>query len=367
MKILMTGVTGFIGSALALHFLFANKEVIALYREDTEGLRTKKAIQFACEGFSFDQSEIPWDNLTVVNFDFNNPETLTDILDLSSIDLVWHIAAELSYSKRDFKNSFNFNHHLTGKLYQIFSDNCSQCRRFYYMSTSYTGDYHSKMVYEQLHIYPEHDNVYQASKWAAEMALSRLVEFNSLPVTIFRPSIVVGHDKTGWHGNSEIGLYRVAYGFYYLQKQGINSISIDVDPESPQNIIPVNYVVDYAMKLSKRNDSHKNFEIFHAAGKNSVRMGDGIAVSAELLNMEINIGLPENEIDKMFNKEMKTYHFFLKNHWQFSVMKLENELGDDFKPFYICHDVLKMFIEKYYFKKNEIEKNEISNEVTHYD
>ncbi|UUZ48690.1 SDR family oxidoreductase [Massilia sp. B-10] len=79
--------------------------------------------------------------------------------------------------------------------------------RFYYVSTAYVAGMQGGAVTEQLHVRPRLINPYQLSKWGAEQALHLLHMKSQVPLTIFRPSVVTGHRRSGWTVRNGFGIY----------------------------------------------------------------------------------------------------------------------------------------------------------------
>lgn len=119
-------------------------------------------------------------------------------------------------------------------------------RRYNYVSTCYVAGRRQGHILEtEL----EHDagfrNHYEASKYAAEVEVERLKA--DLPLTIFRPAVVVGDSKTG-----ETAKYD---GIYYLIRYLLRAPSllrlVNVgNPNVRLNLVPVDFVVDGMAALS---------------------------------------------------------------------------------------------------------------------
>ncbi|MGI9319693.1 MAG: SDR family oxidoreductase [bacterium] len=78
-------------------------------------------------------------------------------------------------------------------------------------------------------------NTYEQTKNEAEKLLQRLMD--RFPLTIFRPSIVVGHSRTGKAGNFNTVYWSIRS---YLGGQ----TKIYANPNTPLDLVPVDYVVD---------------------------------------------------------------------------------------------------------------------------
>ena len=123
-------------------------------------------------------------------------------------------------------------------------------KRFFYFSTAYVAgslqQYHSPE--DALPQNPAHANFYEASKYQSETRVRQAMA-EGLPVTIVRPSIVVGHSKTG-----EVSEFNVIYPFIRLFAHGVIR-KLPTRPENAFNIVPIDFVVDAFMAIARRSDT----------------------------------------------------------------------------------------------------------------
>jgi acyl-coenzyme A synthetase/AMP-(fatty) acid ligase/nucleoside-diphosphate-sugar epimerase len=133
------------------------------------------------------------------------------IIQLEALELhVWHLAASVSFFKAD-----------KVQIYAINFDGARNFARlavalgvaaFNYISTAYVSGRRSGLILEQMEDeVPEFNNPYESSKFYAEREICNLLMKNAVPLRIFRPSIIVGHSRTGC-SSSETGIYGYAMG-----------------------------------------------------------------------------------------------------------------------------------------------------------
>lgn len=120
-------------------------------------------------------------------------------------------------------------------------------RRYNYVSTCYVA---GKRAGEILETELEHDagfrNFYEETKYLAELETEQLKA--DFPVTIFRPSVVVGDSKTGETAKYD-GIY---YLILYLKKFPSVFRLLNVgNPAVKLNLVPVDFVVEGIAALSK--------------------------------------------------------------------------------------------------------------------
>ncbi|NRA66867.1 MAG: SDR family oxidoreductase [Pseudobacteriovorax sp.] len=341
--VLVTGVTGFVGSALAAGFIKNGIKVVAISRNDNSGWRTLKAIEEAVAQTQNDFSRDIGQMLEVISIEYEKIEDLSKNPLLDEIDEVWHSAAEMTYSKRKLNRSFAQNLEKTSRLYKIMARS-KKCKRFYYISTAYTGGIDDQMATEELHVSPILTNSYQASKWAAEMSLAQCNERWKLPVTIFRPSIVVGDEFTGWRGKSSFGFYVFVENLMNIRELGVDQVQIDLDPNALVNLIPVNRVVDYAIKLSQSDSIRDSFEVVHASsGKpfTVVKLAERIEV---ITGLKIFFGKPITKLDRMLANGVKQNKYFAGRSWHFNQCTMKKVLKRDYEDFKMDATILDIII-----------------------
>ena len=85
-------------------------------------------------------------------------------------------------------------------------------------------------------------NAYEQSKNEAEQLLQPFLQ--AFPLTIFRPSIIIGHSETGKAGNFNTVYWAIRN---YLSGQ----TKVYAKPDTPLDLVPVDYVVKAMSKLLK--------------------------------------------------------------------------------------------------------------------
>ena len=115
-----------------------------------------------------------------------------------------HCAGSVDYSDRRGLQQANIN--LTTELLA-----CAQrwrIGRFYFLSSAYSAGFCSGTICEALHAEPspeDEPNDYTRSKRHAE----RCVTESGVPFVILRPSVVIGHSRTGIYRGKNYGLYQM--------------------------------------------------------------------------------------------------------------------------------------------------------------
>ncbi|HXK20570.1 MAG TPA: SDR family oxidoreductase [Polyangiaceae bacterium] len=286
--VLITGVTGYIGGALAAAFLARGHHVVALARNDSRGERATSSVRAAATGFGAALTAEALGRLRVLPNDLGAlPNEL-----FRELDAVWHCAAEMSFASRRLESSFAANVGDTHALYTRVRDACPQKPRFNYVSTAYTGGIEAAKIDEVLHLSPKLVNPYFVSKWSAELMLAACAgEAGALPVTLFRPSIVVGHTRTGWYGGKSFGPYNFIDGFHVSASLGNRSMRLDIDPEISHNYVGIDDVVNNALALTTEPVHEPSLSIVHAIGS-EVTNAEGAQLIANELGVRVEFGAP---------------------------------------------------------------------------
>jgi thioester reductase-like protein len=144
-------------------------------------------------------------------------------------------------------------------------------RRFAYISTAYVAGRHRGVFTERDHdIGQEFCNSYEQSKFEAEAFVRAAGDH--LPVTILRPSIVVGDRRTGWTS---------AFNVLYWPLRAFSRGLWDVVPaiaSSPVDVVSVDYVADAIVALTAMSGGVG--ETYHlTAGRDASTVGEIIELA----------------------------------------------------------------------------------------
>ncbi|RMH16878.1 MAG: NAD-dependent epimerase/dehydratase family protein [Gemmatimonadetes bacterium] len=130
-----------------------------------------------------------------------------------------------------------------------FAGRCDGLVCLHYMSTCYvSGRYEGVFREQDLDVGQRFNNHYEATKFEAEVAVRRAAD-EGLPVTVYRPSIVVG-ERTSGRTDKADGPYRVIR--FLLRQPRVALTPLPGDPDRRQvNIVPVDYVEDAVRRISR--------------------------------------------------------------------------------------------------------------------
>jgi long-chain acyl-CoA synthetase len=147
-----------------------------------------------------------------------------------------------------------------------------------YVSTAYvSGDLGGRILETELDCGQQFSNTYERTKLESEKIVRQLM--NELPITIFRPSIIVGDSKTG---------RTTAFNVLYPPLKLIYHNLIHILPGSshlPLDIVPVDFVTDAIDHISlKTNQGISNTYHLTAGEKHSTTTGEVVDLAIEYFN-----------------------------------------------------------------------------------
>jgi thioester reductase-like protein len=240
--IFLTGFPGFIAERLVERLAAPERQQLLLVQPAFVDLSVEKLEAIAA------RTGVPLENFALIEGDIAHPdlgmpkedadlvrELTTHVFHLAAVyDLVVSKDAALSVNVEGTQN--------VSSLVRTMP----HLRRYSYISTCYVAGKREGLVLEtELEHQAGFRNFYEESKYLAETAVEELK--TELPVTIFRPSVVVGDSKTG-----EIPKYDgIYYLIHYLRKspQLLRLINVG-NAQVKLNLVPVDFVVDAIAALA---------------------------------------------------------------------------------------------------------------------
>lgn len=241
--IFLTGFPGFIAEKLVRRiaksdtqfFLLVQKQFLEKAVRDVERISAETGTPL--ENFALIEGDITQENLGISEKDLETVRRETTDL--------FHLAAIYDL---DVKRESAYLVNVEGtKNVNEFAKSLPNLCRYNYISTCYVA---GKRLGEILETELEHSagfrNFYEETKYLAEVEVEKLK--GELPITIFRPSVVVGDSKTGETAKYD-GIY---YVIFYLKKFPALLRLVNVGNKQVKlNLVPVDFVVEGLAALSK--------------------------------------------------------------------------------------------------------------------
>lgn len=286
----MTGATGFVGSHFLLRWLTEGESVLALARAESRAAATGRvaAALGVAAGSLAQPPRVP--AVHALASDLSKPGSglsaeSTQTLREHAPKELWHFAASLQYEDRHRSAIFQANVDGTRRALELAQS--LGCEWFVHVSTAYTAGRQRGAIAEQL---PRRDvafnNCYEASKAEAEHWVAALCALHGMRYAILRPSIVVGPYCSKSTGGSSTGLYGFAREI--LRARGAlgslgRPLRIVGEPETPLNLLPVDWFVDDVSALLRRGVQEST--VYHHTLDSSPTIQQVGEILAELLGV----------------------------------------------------------------------------------
>jgi thioester reductase-like protein len=241
--IFLTGFPGFIAERLVKRLASRDTKFFLLVQKSF----IEKATQAVCDIAA--KTGVPLENFALVEGDITQAnvgideeksktirDSATDVYHLAAIyDLA--VAKEIA-SRVNVEGTKNVNE---------FVKKLQNLRRYNYVSTCYVaGKRRGEILESELEHGAGFRNFYEETKYLAEREVERLK--NNIPLTIFRPSIVVGDSETGETAKYD-GIYSL---ILYLRKAPYIFRFVNVGNKDVKlNLVPVDFVVEAIAALAK--------------------------------------------------------------------------------------------------------------------
>ena len=266
----ITGFPGFIAGRLVERLAGSQTQFYLLVQPQF----VKAAIEEVEEIADFTNTVL--DNFVIVEGDITLPNLGISNADLETIQYeatdVFHLAAAYDLAvPKDL--AFKVNLQGTRNVNDLVRS-VRNLRRYNYVSTCYVAGKRASLILEtELEHKAGFRNFYEETKYLAEIEVEKLK--NAFPVTIFRPSVVVGDSETGETVKYD-GIY---YLIHYLRKAPSMLRVFNVGNKNVRlNLVPVDFVVEAMAVLARdRNARGKTIALADGQPLTTAELFDAIA------------------------------------------------------------------------------------------
>jgi thioester reductase-like protein len=288
--VLLTGATGFLGMVLLARLLEQGEQrVYTLVRgadAQTAAVRMQRTLR---DLFGADHPYA--ERVVAVRGDITQPGLgLGDggAALAERVGEIVHSAASVSFDQ-DIHEARAINVEGTRGMLE-FAARCAThgegLRRFSYISTAYVAGEHSGRFGEgQLEVGQCFRNSYEQSKFEAERMVGRWRA--RLPITVLRPSIIVGECASGWTAS-----FNVLYWPLRAFARGAYT-AIPVRSDAPVDVVPVDYVADAILALHRAPQA-EGLTYHLTAGARASNVGELIALATARLQRPAPCLIPPN-------------------------------------------------------------------------
>ena len=245
--ILLTGITGSLGSWLARKALRGGWSVMALVRaDDDETARRRVATAMDTAG----AGELAGD-VRIIRGDLGQADMASHLEGLveGQVERIVHCAADTKFDSPSARGAHEIN--LAGT--QRMLDLAARCGlAMAHVSTAYIAGRRTGVVTEaQDDVGQEFNNTYERTKLAAELAVRAWTVRTGLPTVILRPSIVMGATGTGATArfNPICDFMRIVDLVAPHLDSHSQLLRAAIRPDVTKNMIPVDYFAEAAWHI----------------------------------------------------------------------------------------------------------------------
>lgn len=310
---IITGANGYLGSHLALDILLTrpNDRVVCLARSDERSAseRVMDAVlqaAYSC-GRVLDSATLARLDVVEANPLRPNPGLGQSLRsDTGTSSRFWHVAATVSFTETE-----------PGQLDRINSDGAANaleiaieagCEVFNYVSTAYVAGNRSGLIDTRVEdSAPEgFSNPYERSKFNAEHKIRQRADEAGLAWRILRPSIIVGHSRTGLSA-SDSGLYKFCEmleefwsGLRKTSSLTHQKLRMSAPAGAHLNFVPVDFCSAEMLAIDANPASHRG--VFHLASRTTITTREFLRAVAESSGVPICAETPEALAEAPLNR-----------------------------------------------------------------
>ena len=279
-KILLTGITGAVGSWIAAEALSRGHNILALMRDENiedARERLRKALDIADAGNHCATIDILKGDVCENLSGIAENKTVTDV------SMIFHCAASTEFSESTSEQSFQVNVDGTRNILELAAKlRVPLC----YISTAYIAGEREGLVKEnETDIGQTFNNIYERTKCEAEKRVHCWSMETGLPTFVFRPSIVIGDSARGRIAIFN-GMYNLLRFFDTVSPIiGNEEIRIVANLDATKNLIPVDYLAKAVWHIIEAGVA----DTYHITNPNPLTLGQLRDIYAKLFGINAKL------------------------------------------------------------------------------
>ncbi|HRO74927.1 MAG TPA: NAD-dependent epimerase/dehydratase family protein [Crocinitomicaceae bacterium] len=218
--ILVTGGTGLLGSHLLYYLASGGNNVRATYRNPTKIEQVKRLFSF----YSKEQADVYFEQIEWVQADVLDIPALEQAF--QDVTIVYHLAAIVSYNRKDFSNMMKTNREGTANMVNLALDFGVEKFCFISSTSAVSINYEDRkapLIEANKWVQTTNTSGYAISKYSSEKEVWRGIE-EGLNAVIINPSIILG---AGNWGESSLKIVQLAAKGFPFYSAGANAV-VDV-------------------------------------------------------------------------------------------------------------------------------------------
>ena len=254
-KILVTGITGLVGSAFVAALLKerSDYEIVCLVRSGGGKSAEERVVSIIRDECAFDGypevADAILPKIQVIEGDVATivPEELVKNEKLNGVNIIFHCAADVNLGKDPTGKVFRINYEGTRNMVELAK--LLNVKEFHYVGTAYVAGKLCGTAYEAAPIDNGFNNPYEESKFKGEY----LVRESGIPFSVYRPAIITGRRSDG-RIRKPLAFYRILEFLgkvksHRCSKLGLNpeefvdmQINFATVPSQHVYFVPIDYV-----------------------------------------------------------------------------------------------------------------------------
>ncbi len=361
-KILVTGVTGLVGSAFVVALLRERDdyEVVCLVRRGGGKSAAERVDSIIRDECVFDNCPEAADRIlskvSVVEGDVTSivPEELAKDEAMRGVNIIFHCAADVNLGKDPTGKVFTINYHGTEKMVALAK--LLNVKEFHYVGTSYIAGKLCGTAIEDNPIDSGFNNPYEESKFKAEF----LVRNSGIPFSVYRPAIITGRRSDG-RIRKPLAFYRILEFLgkiksHQCSKRGIDPASwVPMDivfaavPSEHVYFVPIDYVQEAITALFQKPVTNTAYHITGDSPVSTQQIRDSICSILRLDNVHVGKDAPASSANSdLMSRFIGDLYPYFSSDIVFDQTNVRKVLGDSVLDWEYGQKGLETLIRSFY-------------------
>jgi thioester reductase-like protein len=363
-RVLVTGATGFVGAHLVDHLLQSSDYEIHCLARSRPGHsaasrifnRLDEIAVTAANGNIGAMQRMARDRVRVIEGDVRQPSLgMAPSAVSANFCEVWHVAGLTDFLLSQRDRVFDANVVGGRNVLAFMAANAIPICN--YVSTAFVAGTKSGEIEEAPHDagFPS-NNPYEESKREMEEEILRAASSGRFDYRIFRPSVIVGHSRTGKPDPTSRGLYGFLALALSLKREIEKSrpryfvehkLRVLADRDQNLNLVTVDQVVSQMAEIASEQRSINN--IFHIAPRDGFRADGYLDVLSDVLDLDVEFTTAKDQftsIDYMFQRQTARYRCYLHDSKSFNLQRTDSFVRSS-QEYTITRDVLRRLLVKF--------------------